>query len=127
MILVLTAYDFGADEVWEMPKRIEEAVAKGNAIIRRYLEFNKEIDRQSTFIVNKRVILSTEQRLVYIKGIRIELTKIEFDILALLMTHPGKVFTYEYIYCEVWGDALTDTAKDILHNQVYKLREKMEP
>lgn len=122
----IVGFDTGADEVWEMPKMIEEAVAKGNAIIRRYLQLNKEIDRQSTVIVNKHIILSTEQRLIYVKGVKVELTKHEFDILTLLITHPGKVFTYEYIYCEVWGDALTDTAKDILQKQVYKLREKLK-
>lgn len=73
----ITGLDMGADEVWEMPEHIEVAVAKGNAIIRRYLQLSKEIDKQSTIIVNKQIILSTAQRLIYVKGIKVELPKIE--------------------------------------------------
>lgn len=103
----IAGFDLGADEVWCMPRIIEEAVAKGNAIIRRYLNLFKEIDNRSTIIVNKHIILSTTQRLVYVKGNKVELTKIEFDILTLLITHPGKVFSHEQIFGEVWGDEYT--------------------
>lgn len=122
----IAGFDIGADEVWEKPKMIEEAVAKGNAIIRRYLILNKEIDRQTTIIVNKHIILSVAQRLVYVRGIKIELPKIEFDILVLLISHPGRVFTYEQIFSEVWGEEFEDNAKEVLRNQICKLRDTLK-
>lgn len=126
---VITGYDLGADEVWEIPERIEVAVAKGNAIIRRYLQLNKEIDRQSTLIVNKHIILSVAQRLVYVKWIKVELPKIEFDILTLLITHPGRVFTYDIIFDEIWGVDYSGRSRETLRNHIYKLRDglKVDP
>lgn len=121
----IAAYDLSADEVWEMPEHIEVAVAKGNAIIRRYLQLNKEIDRQSTLIVNKCVVLSTEQRLVYVKGNKVELTKTEFDILALLITRPGKVFASELILNAVWANEYSNDNK-VLRNHIYRLRDKLK-
>lgn len=122
----ITGFDTGADEVWEMPEQIEVAVAKGNAIIRRYLQLNKEIDKNSTIIVNKNIVLSVAQRLVYVKGNKIELPKLEFDILTLLISHPGKVFTYEQIFREVWGEDFTETSKEVLRTQICKLRESLK-
>lgn len=122
----ITGFDMGADEVWEMPKHIEEAVAKGNAIIRRYTELNKKIIRQSTIIVNKQIVLSMAQRLVYIKGIKIELTRIGFDILTLLISHPSRVFTYEQIFRNVWGEEYAENSKDILWRHISKLRDMIQ-
>lgn len=109
----ITGFDMGADEVWEMPEQIEVAVAKENAIVRRYLQFNKEIDKHSTIIVNKHIVLSIAQRLVYVKGNKIELPRLEFDILRFLISHPGRVFTYEQIFRELWGEDYTENTKEV--------------
>lgn len=122
----IAGFDLGADEVWEMPKVIEEVIAKGNAIIRRYTELGKAIVRPSTIVVNRHIILSTTQRLVYVRGDKVELTKIEFDLITLLITHPGNVFTYEQIFSNVWGDEFVGNAKEVLRNQIYKLRDKLK-
>ena len=122
----INGFNMGADEVWEMPENIEVAVAKGCAIIRRYLQLNKEIDKQSTIIVNKNIVLSTAQRLVYVKGNKIELPRLEFNILTFLISQPGKVFTYEQIFREVWGEDYTETSREVLRTQIYKLRESLK-
>lgn len=122
----ITAYDLGADEVWGMPKIIEEAVAKGNAIIRRYLKLFKEIDTTSTIIANKHIIINEIKRLVYVKGNKVDLTRIEFDLLALLISHPGRVYTYEQIFSDVWGEEFAGNSKEVLRNQICKLRDKLK-
>lgn len=122
----ITAYDLGVDEVWEMPEMIEEAVAKGNAIIRRYLNLFKEIDDTSTIIVNKHIILNMLTNLVFVKGNKIELTKTEFKILALLISNPGRVYTYEQIYCNVWGEEFVGNPKEVLRNRICQLRDKLK-
>lgn len=122
----IAGFDMGADEVWEIPKKIEEAVAKGNAIIRRYLNLFKEIDKKSTTIVRSHIILSESKRLVYVKGNKVEFTKTEFDVLALLITHPGIVFTYEQIFSSAWGDEFANNSKEALRTLIYKLRNKLK-
>lgn len=121
----IAGFDTGSDEVWEMPEDIKVAVAKGNAIIRRYLNLFKEIDNTSTVIVNKHVVLSVSKRLVFVKGIKIDLTKTEFDILTLLISHPGRVYSYDLIFGEVWGEDYAAYDKKVLRNQINKLRDKL--
>ncbi len=122
----IAAYDSGAIEVWVMPENIEEAVAKGNSIIRNIANQNRKISRQSTIIINKQIVISTLQRLVFVKSIEVTLTKREFDLLRLLITYPGRVFTYEQIYRQVWGDEYIDNPKEVLRNKIYLLREKLQ-
>ena len=50
-----------------------------------------------------------EQRLVRVDGQVVDLTAKEFDILALLITHPQRVFTYELIMELVWNEDVTFT------------------
>lgn len=122
----ITAYNMGVIEVWGMPKKIEEAAAKGNSIIQHFIAQNRKIDTQSTIVVNKQIIISISQRLVFVKGNEIDLTKIEFDILGLLITHPGRVFEYEQIFRQIWGEEYTSNAKEVLRNHICKLRDKIQ-
>lgn len=64
-----------------------------------------------------------KQRLVCISGQIIELTAKEFDILALLITHPKRVFTYESIMTLVWNENYSYSRKAV-NNHVSNLRKK---
>ena len=67
-----------------------------------------------------------EQRLVRVSGQVIELTTKEFDILALLITHPKRVFTYELIMELVWNEDYTFYSKKAVSNHVSNLRRKLK-
>jgi len=43
-----------------------------------------------------------------------------------LISQPGKVFTYEQIFREVWGEDYTETSREVLRTQIYKLRESLK-
>ena len=62
------------------------------------------IDEPFTEIRMGDLYFCQEQRLVYIGEQEIKLTAKEFDILALLITHPKRVFTYELIMELVWNE-----------------------
>ena len=68
--------------------------------------------------------LSTLQHRVTFAGVDVPLTKIEFEILALLMSDPGRVFTRQEIIREVWN---SDWAGDghMLESHVSRLRKKI--
>ncbi len=53
------------------------------------------------------MLLNARQRQVWVGGQVVELTAKEFDILALLITHPQRVFTYELIMELVWNEDYT--------------------
>ena len=56
----------------------------------------------------------------------IELTAKEFDILALLITHPKRVFTYELIMELVWNEDHSYYSRKAVNNHVSNLRKKLK-
>ncbi len=67
-----------------------------------------------------------EQRLVRVDGQVVELTAKEFDILALLITHPRRVFTYELIMELVWNEDYTYYSRKAVSNHMSNLRKKLK-
>ena len=54
------------------------------------------------------------------------LTAKEFDILALLITHPQRVFTYELIMELVWNEDVTFYSRKAVSNHMSNLRKKLK-
>ena len=67
-----------------------------------------------------------EQRLVCIGEQGIKLTAKEFDILALLITHPKRVFTYELVMELVWNENYSYYSRKAVNNHVSNLRSKLK-
>ena len=67
-----------------------------------------------------------EQRIVSVCGQEIELTTKEFDILALLIMNPKRVFTYEMIIDVVWKEDLDYYSRKAVNNHVSNLRRKLK-
>jgi DNA-binding response OmpR family regulator len=56
----------------------------------------------------------------------VQTTFVEFEILAALASHPGRVFTRENLLTRIWGDAAYRDPRTIdVH--IRHLREKLEP
>lgn len=66
-----------------------------------------------------------EQRLVTVRGQMISLTVKEFDILALLIQNPKRVFTYEMPLDLVWHENYTYYSRKAINNHVSNLRKKI--
>ena len=56
----------------------------------------------------------------------VDLTAKEFDILALLITHPQRVFTYELIMELVWNEDVTFYSRKAVSNHMSNLRKKLK-
>ena len=67
-----------------------------------------------------------EQRYVSVRGQEIELTAKEFDILALLIENPKRVFTYEMIMDIVWHEDYDYYSRKAINNHVSNLRRKLK-
>ena len=83
------------------------------------------IDEPFTEIRMGDLYFCQEQRLVYIGKQEIKLTAKEFDILALLITHPKRVFTYELIMELVWNEDYSLYSRKAVNNHVSNLRRKL--
>jgi DNA-binding response OmpR family regulator len=62
---------------------------------------------------------------VTVRGGPVALTALEFDLLAFLMSHPGRVFQREELLEAVWNYTFGDTSTVTVH--IRRVREKVEP
>ena len=67
-----------------------------------------------------------EHRLVSVRGQEIDLTAKEFDILALLIMNPKRVFTYEMIVDIVWSENYDYYSRKAVNNHISNLRKKLK-
>lgn len=67
-----------------------------------------------------------EYRTVEVSGQAIELTAKEFDILALLILNPRRVFTYEMIMDIVWNEPYNAYSRKTIINHISNIRKKLK-
>lgn len=91
----------GADDFIPKPFDNAEVLARVEAQLRRYKEFSDSGAGQ--VLTHGALVLDRESVTVTVDGKPASLTAREFEILALLMAHPKKVFTREQLYEQVWG------------------------
>lgn len=89
-------------------------------------DFQKYIEQPLTEICQGDLFLCLEQRLFRVCGKEIELTAKEFDILALLIMNPKRVFTYEIIMEIVWHENYDYYSRKAINNHVSNLRRKLK-
>ncbi len=115
------ALEMGADDYVTKPFSPREVLARVTAVLRRHYA-----PKASEFPPAREPALAIngETRRALVLGAPLELTRVEFDLLSLLDSTPGKVFSRSTIIDEVWGDgfALSDRTID---SHVKALRRKM--
>ncbi len=95
--------DLGADDYLAKPFNPMEALARINSNIRRFYSLGAKGEKVKQLEV-KDLRLDTEECIVYRKGSPIDLTSVEYKLLRMFMEYPGKVFTKQQVYENVWGE-----------------------
>ncbi len=118
----IAALDVGGDDYITKPIRPRVLVSRVNALLRR--SSRKEEEAKSEIVTAGDLIIDKEKILVFRGDDRIELAKKEFELLSLLVSKPGKVFTREEIFNKIWGtDVIVGNRTIDVH--IRKLREKL--
>jgi len=118
--------EYGADDYITKPFNILEVKARIKAILRRNSRKNTKEQEKSHRVVVQDLEMDTESRRVFVSGKEINLTAKEFDLLELLLTNPGKVYSREQLLNIVWGFEYPGDVRTVdVH--VRRLREKIEP
>jgi two-component system catabolic regulation response regulator CreB len=110
------ALEMGADDYVTKPFSPREVVARVTAVLRRLATGSRKGER--------RLVMDTKTRRVRIDGKTLELTRVEFDMLELLYSRPGEVYSRATIIDRVWGAgfALSDRTID---SHIKALRKKL--
>ena len=117
--------EYGADDYITKPFNILEVKARIKAIMRRTTpQVVKE--QKMTEIVSGDFTINTENRRLFILEREINVTSKEFDMLLLLVTNPGKVYSRDELLRTIWGEDYPGDARTVdVH--IRRLREKIEP
>jgi two-component system, OmpR family, alkaline phosphatase synthesis response regulator PhoP len=117
----IAGFNVGADDYIAKPIKPRALVSRINAILRR----NSSADEVSDNKVEiGDLVIDREAYLVYQNGNKVVLAKKEFELLYLLASKPGKVYTRESILKNIWEDSVVVTNRTIdVH--IRKLREKL--
>jgi two-component system, OmpR family, KDP operon response regulator KdpE len=120
----VAALDAGADDYLTKPFGMEELRARIQAVMRR-ISLDPHSDPDA-IIRTGAVEIDLVNRKVSIDGEAVHFTPMEYDLLRLLATHPGKILTHAAILSAVWGPEYADMTHyvRIYVNQIRKkLRE----
>jgi two-component system KDP operon response regulator KdpE len=117
----IAALDLGADDYIEKPFGIGELTAR----IRTALRHKVHQDGAVTTFSADGLVVDTLKRLVTRDGESVRLTPKEYDLLAMLVHHAGRVVTHRALLVAVWGAA---HGEDVQYLRVFvgQLRAKIE-
>ncbi|MBQ6849879.1 MAG: response regulator transcription factor [Oscillospiraceae bacterium] len=114
------ALDMGADDYVPKPFGVMELISRVRAVLRRVTPKNTE-----ELIVCHNVSVSPSRHRVDVDGVTIELTLKEYNLLYLLVSNQGQVFSRKQLMDKVWGDSYVGESRTIdMH--IKTLRQKLE-
>lgn len=116
--------DVGADDYITKPFNPVEVLARVKSQLRRYLHLGGGTVQPKVLRIGG-VELDDGAKTVTVDGESVSLTPKEYDILRLLMQHPGQVFSPKEIYRAVW-DELPLNADNAIAVHIRHIREKIE-
>lgn len=115
----------GADDYITKPFNAMELIARVKSQLRRYTRYSNIQSAAKNIIEIGNLSINTDTRQVFIGDTEVRLTPKEFDILELLASNKGIVFSIEKIYERVWGEEFYRSDNTVMVH-ITKIREKIE-
>lgn len=119
----IAGFEVGGDDYITKPIRPRVLTSRIGALLRRTANFDQQQEEDKIIKVAD-LIIDKEKVLVYRNDESIVLAKKEFELLGLLVSKPGKVFSRDEIFSKIWGsDVIVGNRTIDVH--IRKLREKI--
>lgn len=117
--------NIGADDYVTKPFNPLELIARVKSQLRRYTTLGSlNVENNSIYQVGG-LLINDDTKEVYVDGVLIKMTPIEYSILLLLMRNPGKVFPINQIYESIWNEEAIG-ADNTVAVHIRHIREKIE-
>ena len=116
--------NMGADDYITKPFNPMEVLARVRSQLRRYTSLGG-MEQKPNRIVIGGIALDDDTKTVTVDGEPVSLTPIEYNILLLLMRHPGRVYSSAQIYAKVWNESAFGSEGAVAVH-IRHLREKLE-
>lgn len=129
----------GADDYMVKPFSPRELVARVRAVLRRSLRggqqksatyqtthFTVDVDQRTASQIKRNSERQSAHDLEEITPTPLELTPLEFDLLATFMSYPGRVWNRTQLIDKLWGDDFFGDER-VVDTHVARLRKKIEP
>lgn len=113
----LRGFGLGADDYVTKPFSIREVVARVNAVLKRRLPPAMSLQYDS-------LLVDQSSKTVTIDNVTVDLTRTEFDLLALLLNRQGQVFSRQELIDRVWPDDVIVSERTVDVN-ITRLRKKL--
>jgi len=118
---VIKGLELGADDYMTKPFSTRELVLRVQAILRR------THIREVTVVESGPLRIDFERRRVTLHDLPVELTPLEYRLLACLASNAGRVLTWQALLKEVWELEFWQGGREMVKIEIYRLRQKLEP
>ena len=120
---LLTGFSAGADDYIPKPFSIQEVIARVNAVIRRTEAMSARVADPDTVTVGN-VEIDMQKKTVLVCGQPVQFSKKEFEILSLLASNTGQIFSRDDLIAQLWKDApyVLDRTVDV---HIARIRSKL--
>lgn len=115
------AFEMGCDDYLAKPVTMRELILRAKSILRRSTKTQSE-----KLLTYKGIIMDVDSYTVKVENRPVELTKLEFKLLRILIEHKNTSLTRKYLLKEVWGSE-ENYKTETVNVAITRLKEKIDP